>query len=193
MNLDPTPATRAFTVKTAAISRSGSTLVVTAAPGAKDNIRITRPSPSTIQVSDAPGGAYTGSGVHTVTGSSCARTSDYAASCTAVGITAIKVTSGVQIDRLVNSTALPSTLAGGPADDVLTGGSAGDILNGATGADTFKGMNGNDTLLAHDFTSDTLIDCDGGTTPGAADKAVLDLLPTDPNSIVFGCETKTRY
>ena len=44
-NVDPTPATRTFTVKTAAVSVSGSTLVVTAAPGAKDNLRISRPSP----------------------------------------------------------------------------------------------------------------------------------------------------
>jgi hypothetical protein len=54
-------------------------------------------------------------------------------------------------------------------------------------------MNGNDTLLARDLASDALINCDGGTKPGTADKADLDLLPNDPNSIVFGCETKTRH
>ena len=54
-----------------------------------------------------------------------------------------------------------------------------------------KGMNGNDLLLAHDRTSDTPINCDGGTRE--ADKADLDLLPKDPNSVVMGCETKTRH
>jgi hypothetical protein len=63
---------------------------------------------------------------------------------------------------------------------------------GGPGADTFKGGNGNDTLVAHDLASDILIDCDGGTKPGTADKADLDLLPKDPNSIVHGCETATR-
>ncbi len=38
-SVDPTPASRTFTVKTAAVSVSGSTLTVTAAPGAKDNLR----------------------------------------------------------------------------------------------------------------------------------------------------------
>ena len=48
-----------------------------------------------------------------------------------------------------------------------------------------KGMNGNDLLLARDLTSDTPINCDGGIgTPGHADKADLDLLPKDPNSVV---------
>jgi hypothetical protein len=192
MNTDPTPASRSFTVKTAAISRSGSTLIVTAAPGAKDNFKITRPSASTIQVSDAPGGPYTGSGVHTVVGSGCARISDYAANCNAAGISTIKVSSGALNDRITNATSLIGNLLGGPANDILNGGSAHDALTGGTGADSFRGMNGNDTLFARDSASDTLIDCDGGTTPGSNDKAFLDALPNDPDSIVHGCETKSR-
>ena len=54
-------------------------------------------------------------------------------------------------------------------------------------------MNGNDQLLARDLTSDTTINCDGGNAPGSADKADLDVLPKDPNSVVQGCETKTRH
>ena len=42
----PTPATRTFTVRTAEVRVSGSTLMVTAAPGAKDNLAISRPSAS---------------------------------------------------------------------------------------------------------------------------------------------------
>ena len=63
-NVDPTPASRIFNVATAAVGVSGTTLVVTAAAGAKDNLAITRPLPSVLRVTDAPGGAYTGSGVH---------------------------------------------------------------------------------------------------------------------------------
>ena len=56
-----------------------------------------------------------------------------------------------------------------------------------------KGMGANDQLRARDLTADTMINCDGGTRPGGADKADLDLLPEDPNSAVKGCETKTRH
>ena len=76
---------------------------------------------------------------------------------------------------------------------MLTGGSANDTLTGGTGADVMKGMNGNDQLLARDLTSDTTINCDGGSSPDTADKADLDLLPKDPDSVVIGCETKTRH
>jgi hypothetical protein len=54
-------------------------------------------------------------------------------------------------------------------------------------------MNGDDLLLARDLVSDQAINCDGGTAPGSADRADLDLLPKDPNSVVTGCETKRRY
>jgi CSLREA domain-containing protein len=185
-------ASRTFTVKTAAISRSGSTLVVTAAPGAKDNLQITKPTASTIRVSDAPSGIYTGSGVHAVSGSGCVPSGDYVANCGAAGVALVKVLSGDQIDRVTNSTAFPSALNGGAANDVLTGGSANDTLTGGSGADTMKGKNGNDTLAARDNASDALIDCDGGNKPGTADKAILDALPKDPDSIVHGCETKVR-
>ena len=43
-----------------------------------------------------------------------------------------------------------------------------------------KGMNGNDQLSPATSTSDTTINCDGGSAPGTADKADLDLLPKDP-------------
>ena len=54
-------------------------------------------------------------------------------------------------------------------------------------------MNGNDTLLARDLVSDTLVNCDGGSAAGTADKADLDVLPKDPSAVVVGCETKTRH
>jgi Ca2+-binding RTX toxin-like protein len=182
---------RSFTVRTAAVSVSGSTLVVTAATGAKDNLAITHPSALVLRVTDSPGGAYKGSGVHT--GAGCTQSGDYTANCSAVGITRIQVSAGDQTDKVLNSTAIASSLNGGAANDLLTGGSANDTLTGGTGADVIKGMNGNDQLLARDLTSDTTINCDGGTTPGTADTADLDLLPKDPDSVVTNCETKTRH
>ena len=96
-NTDPTPASRSFTVRTAAVNVSGSTLVVTAAAGAKDNFEITRPSASILRVTDSPSGAYTGSGVHAWAG--CTRSGDYTANCSAAGITLIQVASGVRSTR----------------------------------------------------------------------------------------------
>jgi hypothetical protein len=182
-------ASRSFTVKTAMVSVSGATLVVTAAPGAKDNVEITRPSASVLRVTDLPAGAYTGSGVRT--GAGCTRSGDYTANCNAAGITLIRVSTGDQIDKVVNSTPIQSSLDGGIANDTIIGGSSKDTLTGGVGADVIKGMNGNDQLLARDLTSDTTINCDGGTTPGAADKADLDVSPKD--SSVSGCETVTRH
>jgi hypothetical protein len=171
------PASRPFTVRTAAVHISGSTLVVTAAVGAIDNFVITSPSASVLRVTDSANGTYTGSGVHAWAG--CTRGGDYTANCSATGITLIQVESGGRNDRVVNSTAIRSSLDGGSGDDTLTGG---------TGADVIKGMDGNDQLRARDGVSDTTINCDGG----GADTAILDPLPLDPNSSVSGCETMTR-
>ncbi len=185
-NVDPTPALRTFTVGTATVGVSGSSLVVTAAPGAKDNLRITKPSASKLRVTDLASGAYTGSGLHT--GAKCTRSGDNSATCNAAGITSVKVVSGDQADQVTNSTGSKSSVNGGPGNDTLQGGSNSDTLTGAAGADVLKGMNGNDLLLARDGASDQTIECGGGS-----DKADLDKLPKDPNSVVSGCETKSRY
>ena len=68
-----------------------------------------------------------------------------------------------------------------------------DTLTGAAGADVLRGMQGSDLLEARDLTSDQAIDCDGSGTRSAADRADLDMLPKDPNSVVKGCETKMRH
>ena len=117
---------------------------------------------------------------------------DSTANCTGE-IALVRVSAGDQNDQVVNSTAVRSSLNGGAGTDALIGGSNNDTLIGGPGVDTLKGRGGNDLLLAHDRTSDTLIDCDGGTTPGSADKADLDQLPLDPDSVVQGCESKTRH
>ena len=190
-NTDPTPASRSFQVRTAAIHVSGSILVVTAAAGATDNFEITRPSPSLLRITDTADAPYAGSGVHAWAG--CVRSGDYGVNCGAAGITLIRVASLGLNDRVVNSTAIPSELDGGAASDVLTGGFSHDTLTGGAGADVIMGMNGNDELLVRDLVSDTTINCDGGAVSGSADKADLDLLPKDPDSAVTNCETKTRH
>jgi Ca2+-binding RTX toxin-like protein len=190
-NTDPTAASRTFTVQTASVGISGTTLVVTAASGAKDNLRITRPSGSVLRVTDLPSGAYTASGVHTGTG--CTPSGDYTANCSGE-IARIQVSAGDRGDQLVNSTGVQSSLSGGSASDTLIGGSSKDALTGGPDPDVLQGMNGNDELFARDLASDTTINCDGGIgTPGSADKVDLDKLPKDPNSVVSGCESKTRH
>ncbi len=168
------------------VSVSGTTLIVTAVPGAKDNLQITRPSQARMRVSDFPSGVYTGSAVHA--GASCAQTGTKQVSCVATGVERIEVSSGDLPDKVVNSTGIPSSLDGGSANDNLIGGSARDTLIGGRGPDVLQGKNGNDQLLARDGASDDLIDCDGG----AGDRVELDLLPLDPNALVKSCETKTR-
>jgi RTX calcium-binding nonapeptide repeat (4 copies) len=168
------------------VSVSGETLIVTAAPRAKDNLQISRPSQSRMRVSDFPSGVYTGSAIHA--GASCAQTGTKQVSCVATGIKRIEVSSRDRPDKVVNSTGIPSSLNGGSANDNLIGGSARDTLIGGRGPDLLRGKNGNDLLLARDRASDDLIDCDGG----AGDRVELDRLPLDPNSAIKSCEKRRR-
>ena len=144
-NVDPTPASHSFTVRTAAISIQGAHLLIVAAAGAGDNLAITSPSDLVLRVTDSPSGAYAGSGVHGWNG--CSRSSDETADCNAAGITLIQVFSGDQGDRVVNSTLIHGSLKGGRASDTLIGGSSKDRLTGGPGPDVLMGMQGNDQLL----------------------------------------------
>ena len=196
---DPTPATRSFTVRTASVSISGSTLVVTAAPGAKDNLRFGwRLEDFPLTVTDFPRPGGYGSGLDA--GDGCTQSGPYTAFC-GFGVTRIRVDAGDQNDLVTNATGIPnrnntgpipSTFNGGAGADTLTGGPLRDTLTGGPGADVMRGMGANDQLYARDLTSDKLIDCDGASNPGPGDKAELDLLPKDRKSIVKGCELVTR-
>jgi hypothetical protein len=188
-NPDPTPATRSVTVKTASVAVSGSSLLVSAAVGAKDDFAITKPTGTIIRITDLPAGTYTGSGVHT--GAGCTRAGDYTANCNAAGVSTIVILSADMTDKVVNSTGMASSLNGGGANDMLLGGTGADTLIGGPSADVMKGMNGNDSLMARDGASDTTINCDGGTTPGKSDSADMDSLPKD--SKVTGCEHQMRH
>ncbi len=160
--------------------------MIAAAPGARDNLAITRPSPSILRITDLPSGSYTGSGVHAFGG--CTRSRDYTANCPAAGISLIDASGGDQADKVTNSTSVASVLHGGADNDRLTGGPARDILVGGAGVDVLSGRGGRDLLVARDGVSDGLIACGAG----ANDRANLDPLPSDPDAVVRGCETKQR-
>ena len=100
----------------------------------------------------------------------------------------VKVTlAGLQDDGAVGEgdNVRAENVIGGQGDDQITGDAADNTLDGGPGADVLRGLDGNDTLLARDGVVDTAIDCDGGTTPGSADSAVIDTLDPAPT----GCES----
>jgi sugar lactone lactonase YvrE len=197
--VDPTPATRSFIVRTASVDISGSALVVTAAPGAKDNLRFGwRLDDYPLTVTNFPRSPGYGSGLDA--GAGCTQSGQYMAFC-GFGVTRIRVRAGDRNDLVINATGIPnrnntgpipSTLDGEAGADTLTGGPLRDTLIGGPGADVMRGMGANDQLDARDLTSDRWIDCDGGSNPGSGDVATLDLLPKDGNFIVKGCEFKRR-
>jgi DNA-binding beta-propeller fold protein YncE len=175
----------------ASVSVSGDTLVVDAGLGRKDNFAITRPLPGSLRVTDLASGAYTGS--EELAGAGCTLVDSHTVKCNANGVNRIRVSAADLGDQVVNSTGIQSSLFGERGSDRLVGGTNADTLIGGPDADRFMGKNGNDQLMARDLTSDTSINCDGGNAPGSADHADLDVLPSDPNSVVQGCETKTRH
>jgi Ca2+-binding RTX toxin-like protein len=171
--------------------RGRKTIEAVATQGTKDNLRITRPSRSILRITDRPNGSYTGSGVSA--GPGCQKRGPYAVDCRASGIRLVHMRGDDERDRLVNSTPIRSALGGGDGDDSLVGGSGPDELKGGSGADVMKGMAGNDLLLAIDRAfSDSLINCDGRGVRGHNDKAFVDDLPLDPDSVIKNCESVTR-
>jgi Ca2+-binding RTX toxin-like protein len=74
---------------------------------------------------------------------------------------------------------------GGHGNDTITGTSGANVLDGLDGLDTLRGMDGDDTLNSRDGSPDVLLDCDGGGSPGAADRANVDSADPAPT----GCET----
>jgi hypothetical protein len=175
---DPVPA------RAASVRVSGKTLLVNAAPGAKDNLRVSRASGAKLRVTDHPGGSFTGSRVHA--GAGCTQSGEYAANCGG-RIARVRVVAGGRPDKVVNATGVRSTLLGGDANDTLIGGRSSDTLIGGPGADSTNGGKGRDVLRARDLISDRRIGCGTGR-----DKARLDRLPKDSKSVISGCERKKR-
>jgi Ca2+-binding RTX toxin-like protein len=135
---------------------------------------------------DGSGGNDTtigGAGADILNGNTGIDTADYSARGNPVNVTL----DGVQNDGAVaeGDNVRAENVIGGQGDDQITGDAADNTLDGGPGVDVLRGLDGNDTLLARDGVLDTTIDCDGGTTPGSADSAVIDTL--DP--LPMGCES----
>ena len=90
----------------------------------------------------------------------------------------------VKTDNVTGGSA-SDRLTGDAGANTLIGQGADDLLDGGLGADVLRGMNGNDTLSAQDGVTDTTLDCDGGSSPGTLDIAVIDTIDPAPS----GCES----
>jgi hypothetical protein len=186
---DPSPAVRSFTVEATdatTVAVSGSTLVVNAARGVSNNIRIDR----AIRVRDVAGadyvpppGRYSGSVVEA--GAHCKRTGVSSVTCPARLVTRIRVMAKDKGDAIFNGTTLPSAQSGGAGGDSLAGGSGNDTVTAGPGGDFVNGNGGNDLILARDGANDR-VNCG----EGHHDRAELDRLPLDSGARY--CETKTR-
>jgi beta-glucanase (GH16 family) len=176
---DPVPAAAA------SASVSGTTLLVKATPGSKDNLRVSRASGAKLRVTNYPGGSHPGSRVHA--GAGCTQSGERATTCGGE-ISRVRVTARGGADKVVNATGVRSSLLGGDANDTLIGGRGRDTLIGGPGADSTKGGKGKDVLWARDLVSDRGIGCGPGR-----DKANLDRLPKDSRSVISACERKRRH
>jgi hypothetical protein len=137
------------------LSKSGTTLVYTAAPGEANDVSIS-----------VAGGTYDvlnrGSDTLTLDPSVGACQS----SCDASGITAVSGDLGDGDDKYTGSGAVPQTINGGDGDDTIFaahatmhGGPGNDLLRGGVGPNVLDGGPGDDQL--DPFPDDT-IDCSGG-------------------------------
>ena len=175
---DPDPPPPAASVRV-----SGTTLLVGADTGVRDNLRISSPTKSTLRVTNYPSGPYAGSAVDA--GAGCTDGGDHVVNCNAATIRRVKVLAEDRADKVVNATTIQSSFYGEGGDDVLLGGDNSDTFYGGPGANVLRGRSGHDDLFARNLTSDKLIDCGDD-----ADKADLDELPQDPDSAVTSCESE---
>ncbi|THA82967.1 calcium-binding protein [Streptomyces sp. A0592] len=132
----PTPAA---TADGTLVSRTGTSITVTAAVGLSNTISVWQAG-DTIRVRD------TGDTVAALGG--CTAVSTHEAVCPGAGtLTELVVHAGDQADDVTSFLeSLGVTLVGGSGDDSLHGGSANDTLEGDEGADFLSGGGGNDTL-----------------------------------------------
>ncbi|MEV6580432.1 hypothetical protein AB0M92_19960 [Streptomyces sp. NPDC051582] len=122
------------------VSRTGTSVTVTAAVGVSNTISLWRTG-DVIRVRDT-GDFVVGTGGCTAVGA-------HEAVCPgAGGLTELVVDAGDQSDDITSSLATTgATLTGGSGDDSLYGGDANDTLEGGEGADFLSGGAGNDTLI----------------------------------------------
>ena len=132
--------------------------ITTLAGDREPNLEVTRTNDGGVLVRDVTDERVTSDG-------SCAE-SDFAATCgSALSLEAdFAGTAGT----LVNLTALPSFLTGGPGHDALTGGSGKDIIRGGPGNDALDGAGGAD-LVEGQAGDDTELGGAGADVLGAID------------------------
>lgn len=135
----PAAATPGASADGTLVSRTGTSVTVTAAVGLSNTISVWQAG-DTIRVRD------TGDTVTALGG--CRAISANEAACPGVGsLTELVVHAGDQADDVTSFLDdLGVTLVGGAGDDSLHGGGANDTLEGEEGADFLSGGGGNDTL-----------------------------------------------
>lgn len=115
-------------------------------------------------------------------GPGCVAAGPGAVTCQAPGISSIVAWGFDRNDRLVNDTAMASSLYGGDGDDEVTGGAGRDRIAGGRGADVLSGRGGDDQIVTRGNYSD-VVSCGAGVDGVWADR--LDGISPDCES-VFG-------
>jgi hemolysin type calcium-binding protein len=153
------------------VSRSGSSLVYTAAAGEANNLIVSGRGGSAFTFLDqqAAVAADPSSGC-TVTGTRV--------SCPSGGVSGVSVLVGDGNDAVSATLDIPVSIDGGDGDDVLKGGRTDDVLQGGNGNDTLYGFEGSDRYVGG-AGGDTVDSVGGGTdtldcTGGGLDKVQRD-------------------
>lgn len=89
-------------------------------------------------------------------------------SCAAASVKSIAVDTGPSADKVVQTTSLPSKLAGGAGDDSLSGGAGDDTFPRDAGADTLLGGGGSDTVDYSAVATAVTVSLDGNPGDGPA-------------------------
>ena len=105
--------------------------------------------------------------------------------CPAEGIRSVVISVGPEADKIESRIDLPTSLEGGPGDDVVLGGPGPDRIGGSGGRDTLVGGPADDRIVASGDRMVDTIDCGPGNDTAVADPD--DVIVSEPE-----CETVQR-
>jgi Ca2+-binding RTX toxin-like protein len=150
-------------VRTAAVDRAGSTLVVNGTSGDDTIVLSGRSSALSVTINGQPMAGTPFSGVTKMVvnagaGDDAVNLARLSLNATANGGPGNDTLTGTQADDVLNGESGHDVLDGGPGTDNLLGGDGDDTLTGGPGADVFHGDAGADSLLAADGIADALLD-----------------------------------